>query len=162
MLLSLKLILFLLVHSENKYPSLLPAFIVITSPSAYLPISISSIFTEFKAQELFKNLVKTNSKDFHSLFVKIHNEYTLREKGFQNIIRAHLIELITKLFREIDKQQPSFTQSHRELVEKAIDHMRENYKSHISLDDIVSGDALGEIIEALVTEDQAQKLAELS
>ena len=30
------------------------------------------------------------------------------------------------------------------------------------LDDIVSGDALGEIIEALVTEDQAQKLAELS
>ena len=104
--------------------------------SSYL---FSSIFTEFKTQELFKNLVKTNSKDFHSLFVKIHNEYTLREKGFQNIIRAHLIELITKLFREIDKQQPSFTQSHRELVEKAIDHMRENYKSHISLDDIVSG-----------------------
>jgi peptide chain release factor 1 len=30
------------------------------------------------------------------------------------------------------------------------------------LDDVVSGDALGEIIDALVTEDQAQKLAELN
>ena len=30
------------------------------------------------------------------------------------------------------------------------------------LDDVVSGDALGEIIDALIAEDQAQKLAELS
>ena len=29
------------------------------------------------------------------------------------------------------------------------------------LDDVVSGDALGEIVDALITEDQAQKLAEL-
>ena len=29
------------------------------------------------------------------------------------------------------------------------------------LDEVVSGDALGEIIDALVAEDQAQKLAEL-
>ena len=75
----------------------------------------------------------------NNIFKKIYNEYTEREMGFQNIIRAYLIELIIKIFREIDKRQPAFTQSHRELVQKAIDHMRNNYKSHISLDDIVSG-----------------------
>ena len=30
------------------------------------------------------------------------------------------------------------------------------------LDEVVSGDALGEIIDALIAEDQAQKLAELN
>ncbi|MGN1059036.1 MAG: helix-turn-helix domain-containing protein, partial [Clostridia bacterium] len=104
--------------------------------SSYL---FSPIFEEYSSQDIFQNLIKTNSKEFHTLFKNIHTEYTKREKGFQNIIRAYLIELITKIFREIDKQQPLFTQSHQELVEKAIDHMRENYKSHISLDDIVSG-----------------------
>ena len=104
--------------------------------SSYL---FSSIFTEFNSHDLLQNVIKTNSKDFHSLFKKIYNEYTEREMGFQNIIRAYLIELIIKIFREIDKRQPAFTQSHRELVQKAIDHMRNNYKSHISLDDIVSG-----------------------
>ena len=104
--------------------------------SSYL---FSSVFTETRTQDLSKNLIKTNSKELHSLFKKIHVEYTKREKGFQNIIRAHLIELIIKIFREIDKQEPMFTQSHRDLVEMAINHMRENYKSHISLDDIVSG-----------------------
>ncbi len=104
--------------------------------SSYL---FSSIFTEPNSHDLLQNVIKSNSKEFHSLFKKIYNEYTEREKGFQNIIRAHLIELIIKIFREIDKRQPAFTQSHRELVQKAIDHMRNNYKSHISLDDIVSG-----------------------
>lgn len=104
--------------------------------SSYL---FSSIFSEFDSCDALKNLIKTKSNDFHTLFKKIYHEYTTREKGFQNIIRAYLIELITKIFREIDKQQPTFTQSHQELVEKAIDHMRENYKTHISLDDIVSG-----------------------
>lgn len=104
--------------------------------SSYL---FSSIFEEYSSQNVFHNLIKTNSKEFHALFKNIHTEYTKREKGFQNIIRAYLIELITKIFREIDKQQPLFTQSHQNLVEKAIAYMRENYKSHISLDDIVSG-----------------------
>jgi len=104
--------------------------------SSYL---FSSVFTEFRSEDFSKNLVKTNSREFHSLFSKIYDEYHGREKGFQNIIRAHLIELIIKFFREIDKQQCEFTQSHRELVEKAIEHMRKNYKSHISLDEIVSG-----------------------
>lgn len=104
--------------------------------SSYL---FSSLFAEFDSESVPRNLIKTNSKEFRLLFENIYEEYENREKGFQNIIRAYLIELIIKIFREIDKYQPTFTQNHYELVQKAIDHMRENYKAHISLDDIVSG-----------------------
>ena len=43
---------------------------------------------------------------------------------------------------------------------RVTDH-RINLKLY-KLDDVVSGDALGEVIDALITEDQAQKLAELN
>lgn len=104
--------------------------------SSYL---FSSVFAEFKDSKVPQNLVKTHSRDFHQLFEKIYNEYTTREVGFQSIIRAYLIEIIVKIFREIDKNQPTFTKSHQELVEKAIEHMRNNYDKHISLDEIASG-----------------------
>lgn len=104
--------------------------------SSYL---FSSIFEDLSLPNVFQNLIKTNSKEFHSLFKKIYDEFTTRDKCYQNVIRAYLTELIIKIFREIDKDQPTFTQSHRALVEKAINHMKENYRSHISLDDIVSG-----------------------
>lgn len=104
--------------------------------SSYL---FSSIFEDLALPDSFQNLIKTNSKEFYSLFKKIYEEYTSKGKCYQNVIRAYMIELIIKIFREIDKEQPPFTQGHRELVEKAINHMKENYRSHISLDDIVSG-----------------------
>lgn len=104
--------------------------------SSYL---FSSVFSEFKDSKVPQNLIKSHSKEFHQLFEKIYNEYTNRETGFQSIIRAYLIEIIIKIFREIDKNRPTFTKSHQELVEKAIEHMRKNYNKHISLDEIASG-----------------------
>ncbi len=107
-----------------------------TLASSYL---FSSAFAEFKSSKIPQNLIKTHSKEFKILFEKIYSEYTKREAGFQSIIRAYLIEIIIKIFREIDKNQPTFTKSHQELVEKAIEHMRCNYDKHISLDEIASG-----------------------
>lgn len=104
--------------------------------SSYL---FSSIFDDLSSPDAFQNLIKTNSKEFHSLFKKIYDEFSRKEKCYQSVIRAYLIELIIKIFREIDKGQAPFTQNHRDLVDKAISHMKENYRSHISLDDIVSG-----------------------
>lgn len=104
--------------------------------SSYL---FSSVFTEFKHSKIPQNLVKTHSKEFKFLFEKIYEEYEKREMGFQSIIRAYLIEIIIKIFREIYKNQPTYTKSHHELVEKAIAYMQNNYDKHISLDDVVSG-----------------------
>lgn len=107
-----------------------------TLASSYL---FSSVFAEFKNSKVPQNLVKTHSKEFRFLFEKIYEEYTDRNIGFQSIIRAYLIEIIIKIFREINKNQPTYTQSHQELVEKAIEYMRNNYDKHISLDEVVSG-----------------------
>lgn len=104
--------------------------------SSYL---FSSIFTEFRVESTSQNLIKTNSREFRNLFEKIYEEYSSGEKGSQSIIRAYLIELIIKIFREIDKQQPAFTETHEELVQKAIEYLQNNYQSPISLDEVVSG-----------------------
>lgn len=103
------------------------------------PYLFSSLFKEFDSHYVLHHLIKTNAKEFHDLFAQIHREYINREKGSQTIIRAYLIELIIKLFRELERQQPSFTINHQKLVEQAISYMQENYKAHINLDDIVSG-----------------------
>ncbi len=108
----------------------------ITLASIYL---FSSVFAEFKNSKVPQNLVKTNSKEFRFLFERIYEEYTKRDVGFQSIIRAYLIEIIIKIFREINKKQPTYTKSHQELVEKAIEYMRNNYDKHISLDEVASG-----------------------
>lgn len=104
--------------------------------SSYL---FSSIFTEFSIENKPKNLVRGTPKDIRQLCEKMYHEYNTREKGFQNLLRAYLIELIVKMFREIDKQSPAFTETHQELVMKAISYMQENYTSTINLDEVVSG-----------------------
>ena len=111
-----------------------PDFYSLTS--SYL---FSSIFAEFNIGSVPQNLIKTNSKEFGSLFEKIYKEFTACNKGYQSIIRAYLIELIIMIFREIDKHQPVFTETHQELVQKAIEYMQTNYKSPINLDEVVSG-----------------------
>ncbi len=104
--------------------------------SSYL---FASVFTEFHVENALQNLIKTNSRELRSLFEKIYDEYTSGKKGAKSLIRAYMIELIIKIFREIDKQQPAFTQTHQELVQKAIEYLQKNYQSPISLDEIVSG-----------------------
>ena len=104
--------------------------------SSYL---FAPLFKEFGPGYTLNHLIKTNAKEFHQLFEQIHREYTRREMGSQTLLRAYLIELIIKLFRELHRQRPEFTNNHQKLVEQAIRYMQENYKSHINLDDIVSG-----------------------
>ncbi len=108
----------------------------ISLASSYL---FSPLFDEFLVKSMSQHLIQTNTKEFSRLFGAIYHEFTHREKGFQNLIRGYLIELITLIFREIDKKQPSFTHTHQEMVDKAIAYMRNHFHTSISLDEIVSG-----------------------
>lgn len=104
--------------------------------SSYL---FHSLFPESFSAENSLNLIKSNSGEFHEIFKKVYREYRAREKGFMNIIRASLIELITKIFREIDvNSNARATDKQQQLVEKAISYLMENYNEHINLDNIVS------------------------
>lgn len=102
--------------------------------SSYL---FSSVFEEFNITELPRNLIRSNSRDFLALFHKIYKEFDSRDKGHKSLIRAYVLELIVKIFRELDKQRPNFTDSHKELVLKAIEYMQQNYKEPITLNNLL-------------------------
>ncbi len=98
-----------------------------------------SSFPDSAALNHSLNLLRSNATDFHSIFNKIYKEYINRESGFMSMIRAHLIELITLIFREIDKKtNADITKEQRDVVSKAIEFMRSNYNTRINLDDIVA------------------------
>ena len=102
--------------------------------SSYL---FSSVFEEFEIRELPRNLIHSNSRDFLALFMKIYKEFNAQEKGHKSLIRAYVLELIVKIFRELDKQRPNFTDSHKELVLKAIQYMQQNFKEPITLNNLL-------------------------
>lgn len=98
-----------------------------------------TLFSDAAIGENSLNLIRSETKDFSSLFSKIYEEYTNRKSGFMNMLRAYLIELITLIFREIDKKTSrDITKEQREVVSKAIDYMKHNYNTKINLDNIVS------------------------
>lgn len=98
-----------------------------------------TLFSDSAIGENSLNLIRSETKDFAGLFSKIYEEYTNRKSGFMNMLRAYLIELITLIFREIDKKtRRDITREQREVVSKAIDYMKHNYNTKINLDNIVS------------------------
>lgn len=76
---------------------------------------------------------------FGELFNKIYLEFTNREKGYINIIRAYVTELIVKIFRKMDSaQNKEDTSRQSQIVETTLAYLRKNYHQHISLDDLAA------------------------
>lgn len=115
----------------------------------------SSLFTSIHFQDitssfLFKSLFPEDYvpapdlklqdaefKEIGELFGKMYLEYKNRNKGYCDIIRAYLIELIVKIFRYIDSNGKSSVPSRNsQLVSKAIDYMKSNYNTDIRLEDL--------------------------
>jgi len=75
--------------------------------------------------------------EIRDLFEKMYSEYKQIKKGYGDIIRAYLIELIVKIFRYIEGNSTrSPLQKNQELINKAIDYMKMNYTSEIKLSDL--------------------------
>lgn len=98
-----------------------------------------SMFSDSETLRNSINLIRSSSKEFSDIFSRIYFEYSNRQNGFMSMIRAYLIELITLIFREIDKKSIAGTnREQREVVNKAIDYMKQHYNTRINLDSIVS------------------------
>lgn len=107
-------------------------------------------FQDITSSFLFKSLFPDNFapgpdlklsgaefKEIGDLFSKMHNEYKLMQKGYCDIIRAYLIELIVKIFRYIDPDSKRpVANKNVELVNKAIEYLKEHYNTEIKLEDI--------------------------
>ncbi len=82
--------------------------------------------------------------DYGSLFTRIHREYLGKEKGYIELIRAYLIELIIHLFRDIErKESTTLSRENCEMVKKAIAYIQENYHLTLSVDEVAAKVFLG-------------------
>lgn len=76
-------------------------------------------------------------KEMGDLFSKMHVEYKQMKKGYSDIIRAYLIELIIKIFRYIEEDGNKHMSSRNyDMVQKAIAYMKSNYNTDIRLEDL--------------------------
>ena len=76
---------------------------------------------------------------FGELFHKIYLEFTNREEGYINIIRAYVIELIIKMFRKMNSAPKSETVTHQtQVVNRTLAYLRENYQKQLSLDELAA------------------------
>lgn len=118
----------------------------------FLDLSLfrSSHFEDITSSFLFRSLfpddytshpdLMLNGAEFievRDLFDKMYLEYKQMKKGYSDIIRAYLIELIVKIFRFIEVNSVrSPLQKNQELINKAINYMKMNYTSEITLSDL--------------------------
>lgn len=114
--------------------------------SLFSSIHFQDITSSFLFKSLFPDkftstpdlrLSGTEFNEIGDLFSKMHNEYKLMQKGYCDIIRAYLIELVVKIFRYMEQgtaRTPSI--KNRELVNKAVDYMKQNYNTDIKLEDL--------------------------
>lgn len=109
------------------------------SGSNFEVITSSFLFKSLFAEEgELKADLQLKGADFleiGELFTKMLREYTDQRKGYCDIIRAYLIELIVKIFRLMDK--PIYTNPrNRKLVEEALLYMKENYNADLKLEEM--------------------------
>ncbi len=109
-------------------------------------IKLEDITSSFLLKSLFPDnsnplpdlkLHGTDYTEVGELFSKMYHEYKGMKKGYCDIIRAYLIELLIKIIRymEADNRKPVSARN-KELVEKAMDYLRHNFNSDIRLEDI--------------------------
>lgn len=107
-------------------------------------------FQDITSSFLFKSLFPEDSQpnpdlqlhgaefnEIGEIFSRMHTEYKLMKKGYPDIIRAYLIELIVKIFRCMDSVPVRHTSpKNKQAIEKAIEYMKCNYNSEIKLEDL--------------------------
>ncbi len=77
--------------------------------------------------------------DYGELFTKIYHEFKDKERGYVEIIRAYVIELIIKLFRQLEKSGMAVLSSdNQKTVYSAIDYIENHYNTQLSVDEIAA------------------------
>ena len=121
----------------------MPQFLDASLFSSYnfLDITSSFLFNSLFPDERVPGAdLRLKGAEFHEigdLFSKMYSEYKLMKKGYCDIIRAYLIELIVKTFRYLEQDtQIALSVKNKELVDQAIAYLKSNYDTDIKLDDL--------------------------
>ncbi|MBE5868431.1 MAG: helix-turn-helix domain-containing protein [Lachnospiraceae bacterium] len=74
---------------------------------------------------------------FGDLFHKIYMEFTGQQKGYQELVRVYIIELIIKMFRKLDSSaEGRLSSKQKEAVSATVTYLKENYHNHITLEEL--------------------------
>lgn len=77
-------------------------------------------------------------------FAKIYHEYQNKEMGYIELIRAYVIELIIKLFRDVERAGTlALSPDKIETVSRAVRFIRDNYNVTLSISEIAAKVFLG-------------------
>lgn len=100
-----------------------------------------SLFPEEIENRADIKLLDRESKDIERLYEKMYREYQLQDRGYINLLRAYLIELLVKIFRLWQNDEKKIDQvefQRRQLIDRAISYMEEHYSGNIKLDELAT------------------------
>lgn len=98
--------------------------------SSFLFRSFLSVKTDLNASV---NLHDNSFNEIESLLKKMLDEYRNRQKGYADILRIYLLELLIKIFRQTEPDKPVNTESY---IDLALRFIQDNYSEKISIKDI--------------------------
>lgn len=83
-------------------------------------------------------LLDCDSKAIGELYEKMLMEYSKRETGYLEILRAYIIELFVTILRLYNRERSETVveRQRRKIMEKAIDYLRKNYNRDLRLEDL--------------------------
>lgn len=84
-------------------------------------------------------LIGTDQKEIEDIYTKMQLEYFNTQKGYLNILRSGLIELLTKIFRIADNSKASTTKHNQkyEIIQNAFDFLNSHYSSNdLNIDEV--------------------------
>ena len=135
-----------------------------------------SLFVDREDYPLFYSVSDNAHILFGELFNKIYLEHRGRKKGYIEIIRAYLLELIITIFRLDDVSEHSHDNlRNQRTVGFVVDYLKENYQNKISVNDLggmvyltpdylgrifksVAGCSIGEMIQKIRVEEACRLL----
>jgi AraC family transcriptional regulator, L-rhamnose operon transcriptional activator RhaR len=105
-------------------------------------IATSLLFNTFFIEDrpaINLHLSSTHQMEIEAIYKKMYMEYNTTPRGYVNILRSCLVEMLTKIFRLLesgDHQRP--VENHKsEIIKKALDFLKTNYFSHeLNIDEV--------------------------
>jgi AraC-like DNA-binding protein/mannose-6-phosphate isomerase-like protein (cupin superfamily) len=108
--------------------------------SDFYMLSESAVFRGFWDKSIIRSdyhVTPIVGEEFDSLFIELYKEHTQKQTGYHILQRAYMIELVTKIIRNLSSENdnPAVTK-HNEAVDTVINYLKNHFRERIGLDDL--------------------------
>jgi AraC-type DNA-binding domain-containing proteins len=94
-------------------------------------LMFNTFFIE-KKPDISLKLSGTHQAEIEDIYRKMQAEFFSKQKGYINILRSCLIEMLTKIFRYLESEDTQHIEGNHkkmDIISKAFDFLKENYNS---------------------------------